>query len=554
MTRSETLIDALRLAARLDVLGLTFLDQQLNARDYSWAEVASRASALCEQLIARGLGPGDRLALLIDREEDFVFWFLAAVLGGIIAVPMAPLSPYGRQEPQLARAAAILRRSGARGVVAARTSEESLSWLQAQAPSLSELIRLEALPEATLAAASNARVVAPQLQARPSDPCLLQFTSGSTAEPKGVIVTHGNLVANVQALHARLGSDPARDVGVNWAPLFHDLGLVSGVVTPLLSLGRQVYLPTSAFAARPQLWLEAVHRHRGTMLSSNNFGLRAATKRLPRVEGLDLSCVRVISVGAEPIQPETLERFALTFEPFGLDARTLTPAYGMAEATLAITAGDPRTRFRSAAPAGDEQRSFVSCGRPVAGHDLAIFDEQKRPLAEGAVGQIAFRGASVTPGYFEDEAATSELLWDGWLLTGDRGFVHDGELFVCGRIKDLVIVAGRNYAPQGIEWAAMRAPGVRRDYVVAFSLPGDETERLVVVAESEHPRRTDGLAEAIRVSVLGEYALRVDEVVVVAPWTLPKTSSGKLRRAAVRQLYERGALHGHAGLQTSEEG
>ncbi|MGH7271362.1 MAG: AMP-binding protein, partial [Polyangiaceae bacterium] len=409
----------------------------------------------------------------------------------------------------------------------------------------------------------------------PGDVALLQFTSGSTSRPKGVVVTHANLAANAEAfmIHG-LRRDPAVDKGVSWLPLFHDMGLIGFVVGPLFTNIPCVFLPTASFVRAPRLWLEKIHQHRGTITYAPSFAYALVAKRLKDsdVGGLDLSCLRVAGCGAEPIQAASLRDFARKLAPARFDVRAFVPSYGMAEATLAITfvplgdglrtdAVDPaRLTEGEAMPPAAGGVEIVDCGTAFPGHEIAVVDGAGRRLGERRVGQIATRGPSVTGGYCNDPELTARTFRplsgdpagaEPWLHTGDLGYLAGGRLFVCGREKDVIIVRGRNYYPSDIEWAVAALPNVRRGNVVAFG----------VRVDSEGGRSTDGAGEehlvvccegassdaaAIRSAawscVGSSFGLTPHEVVVIPLSSLPRTSSGKPQRSKARQMYVDGTL------------
>ncbi|MBC7172912.1 MAG: AMP-binding protein, partial [Polyangiaceae bacterium] len=318
----------------------------------------------------------------------------------------------------------------------------------------------------------------------PDDLCFLQFTSGSTSKPKGVMVSHRNLVANGLAFLGTHGLDRnPDDVGVSWLPLYHDMGLIGFVLATLLVDLQAVLMPTELFARSPRLWLETITKYRGTITYAPNFAYQLVTKRLkPKdLEGLDLSRLRVAGCGAEPIRAQTLREFADKLAPSGFRSIAFLPSYGMAEATLAITFHGLESELSVdrvdtdamtqgfARPADADTKSVsevVSCGKGFPGHEVMVVDESGKPLPERRVGQVVTRGPSVTAGYFENEAATAESWKDGWLATGDLGYVADGNLHICGRIKDLIIIRGANHYPQDIEWVVGDLEGVRRGNVV----------------------------------------------------------------------------------------
>jgi fatty-acyl-CoA synthase len=322
-----------------------------------------------------------------------------------------------------------------------------------------------------------------------------------------------------------------------------------------------VFIPTMRFIKRPSVWLDTLHRHRGTASFAPNFAYALAARRVKESDlaQWDLSCVKVLGCGAEPIQPETMRQFVELFSTkCKLPANAIMPAYGMAEATLAITlkrAPDTMVTLHVDAELFSEKGKVeapregmpvvehVACGFPFEGHEVAILDDHGQKLADGFEGEICHRGPSVTPGYFNNPDATAQSWRHGWLRTGDLGFLHEGQVYVTGRIKDLIIVNGRNVHPQAVEWAVAEVDGVRRGNVVAFSVPGDIGEELVVVLETKAEDK-EPLIEEVKRAVQRELSLSTREVVCVKPGTLPKTSSGKLQRRKTRDQYLKGELGG----------
>jgi fatty-acyl-CoA synthase len=392
----------------------------------------------------------------------------------------------------------------------------------------------------------------------PESVCFLQFTSGSTSRPKGVMVTHGNLIANSRAVLGPTGLGIGDDdVTVSWLPLYHDMGL-GFVFSTIIGDLPAVFLPTSSFARSPRLWLQALARHRGTITYAPNFAYQLVARRVRAadLDGLDLAHVRVAGCGAEPIRASVLRDFAAVLAPTGFAGeRAFLPCYGMAESTLAVTfheLGTPvlvdrvdgaelgRGRALGATEAA-RAVECVSCGVPFPGHDLEIRSGDGARLPERMVGEIVVRGPSVSPGYFRNEGATLEAWREGWLHTGDLGYVSEGNLYVCGRMKDLIIINGANHHPQDIEWLAGEVEGVRRDNVVAFATSDGAGEHLVVVAEGT-ARDAPGIRSAIRSRVQDELGLPVEAVHVIAPGSLPRTSSGKVQRRLTRDLLHAGSL------------
>jgi fatty-acyl-CoA synthase len=506
-----------------------------------WLEARRRAHAL----LSLGLEKGDRIAIVLPEPDEFVLTFIGALTAGIVAVPIYPPQTLAKMEAYGDTVRHVLSASGARVLV---TNDA-----------------LRPLIQEHLAQHADARLVlerdvreAPGFEGQAPDPvalgdlAFLQFTSGSTSRPKGVMVTHENLSVNSHAImFDGLKSTPA-DKGVSWLPLYHDMGLIGFVVAPLYALVQVMFLPTLAFIRRPSLWLDAIHRFRGTITFAPNFAYALAARAVTEGQAAhwDLSCMRALGCGAEPIQADVLRTFLARFGKHGLAPESILPSYGMAEATLAITfsdvdgplktdridAGEIRNG-RAAAAEGRASMELVSCGKPFPGHEIAIVSAEGRHLGEREVGEVWLRGPSVTAGYFGDPKATEETFGGGWLRTGDLAYLADGELYICGRAKDLIILNGKNYYPQDIERVVSKIEGVRDGQCVAFSrLDAAGGEVAVIVAESR--KDTTGLAQAVIQAVRSELGLAISEVHFIKRGTLPKTSSGKVRRRECKRRLE----------------
>src|SRR5690606_38167505 len=376
---------------------------------------------------------------------------------------------------------------------------------------------------------------------------ILQFTSGSTSDPKGVMLPDRVVRANLDAIAEAAKLDVDDDVVVSWLPLYHDMGLV-GILTLTMSTGTAlVQGAPQDFTARPARWMEWISRYRATATAGPNFSYVLATRALKRAEGLDLSRLRIALNGAEPIDPDQVEAFVGAGRPHGLRPEAVFPAFGMAEVAIAGTFPEPLSgmqvdcvdrrvleteRYAAPVPPGTEgSRRLPILGRPVTGLEIRVVDpERGTPLRDREVGELRIRGTSVTPGYYKRPDADAELFHDGWLRTGDLAYLLDGQLVMCGRIKDVIIVGGRNVFPEDVERAVGELEGVRAGNVIAFGVEGDRgRESLVVVAETKAEdlaavRRQ--VAERVR-EVVG---IPAKDIVLVTPGTLPKTSSGKLQR------------------------
>jgi fatty-acyl-CoA synthase len=564
----ETLTAARDAATFITHKGYTFLNNDLNPAQWSFAGVCNEAKRIGACFQALGLAKGDRLGLVLGAPENFVLSFLGAISAGIMPVPMFPPLSLCRLDNYLDRAVGILRVSGAKALLTTKDLIPAMQPAISRAPSLQSILDIETL----LQTKSDLTLIESEIH--PDEPCFLQFTSGSTSAPRGVIVTHSNLMANARAIIQSLEINPCTDRAVSWLPLCHDMGLIGFVVASLVAQVPVVFIPTIAFVKHPGVWMETVHKYRATITFGPNFAFDLAAKRALKISRLnpDLSCLRVLGCGAEPINPKTMESFIAAFTPWGLNPNAILPCYGMAEATLAIAFDQLHRPMRklvidrqvyesksTAQPlACDEEEpdskkrfELVSCGKTFSDHEIQILDDDGKPLPEGHAGEIVFRGPSVTPGYFQNPEASLQLLRGGWLHTGDIGFILNGDLYISGRQKDLVIINGRNYPPQAIEWIVEEISGIRKGSVVAFSVNGDATEKLIIIAETMVTDRAE-LEQAIIEEIRSALGLLVHKVVLVGRGSIPKTSSGKLQRGRTKDLFEGGMLgHPNNSLETT---
>jgi fatty-acyl-CoA synthase len=542
----RTFIDVLRDNAVHSDRSVTFVraggEERVVRYPDLWLEARRRAHAMA----AIGLQRGDRVALVLPEPDEFILTFIAALAGGFVAVPIYPPQTLAKMEAYGDTVRHVLAASGARVLITNDALRPMIEQHLVRGASATRVVSERDVREAEGFDGQSPEPVSLD------DLAFLQFTSGSTSSPKGVMVTHRNLSVNSHAImFDGLKSTPA-DRGVSWLPLYHDMGLIGFVIAPLYALVQVMFLPTSAFIRRPSLWLEAIHRFRGTITFAPNFAFALATRAVTegQARSWDLSCMRALGCGAEPIQPDVLRAFMGRFAAQGLKPESILPSYGMAEATLAITFADVAAPIRTdtidlAAMRAGEARpatsgptmELVSCGRPFPGHDLAVMGAGGKRLGERQVGEVWLRGPSVTAGYYGDAAATEEAFGDGWLKTGDLAYQAEGELFICGRAKDLIILNGKNYYPQDIERIVSKIDGIRDGQCVAFSRFDDSgAEIAVVVAESR--KQTAGLAQAIISAVRGELGLTITEAHFIKRGTLAKTSSGKVRRRECKRRLE----------------
>lgn len=559
MDDSLTLADSVEKLATADARhGFSFV---LDAKDLSqlrwisFPEIYALTTRYAGALQAAGLRRGDRLALILPDNEQFLLTFLAALRIGVIAVPITPMHGFEQMAGHLQQVTHLVGKSGAKVLVTTSKLKTAAESFGTQPKALGTLLAIEAL-------AGFDATMRPE-KITPDDVAFLQFTSGSTALPKGVIVTHRNLHNNIRFIGDRYGVTSS-DVAVSWLPMFHDMGLIGNMLMMVCRQIPSVYLAPHMLLQRPLSWLKTIANHRGTWSVAPNFAYALCVKRGVAAEcaGLDLSSWRTAGCGAEPIRPGDIRSFVETFEPFGFRPTAFAAMYGMAEATLAITLGMPGDGMKTVAldaarlaadnlalPAqsGQAVLELAGCGYPDEQQEVAVFaiedEASQKPLADGQVGEVRVRGPTVTAGYWEDEAQTQKTFGAGWLRTGDMGFFRDGQLFVCGRHKEVIILSARNYYPQDIEHVASSVPGVRKGNVIAFGtggvFAGGDHEMVVVATEVSDPKVFDATAviRAIQ-TALGIAA----EVVALNPGQLPKTSSGKLQRTKARALYESGQL------------
>ena len=515
-----------------------------------WREAQAVAGGLAE----RGLGRGDTVAIMLRTEERFFPTFAGTLMAGCVPVPLYPPFRPDRIEEYVGRQVAILRNAGARVLVTFREVARVAGLLVRQVPSL----------EAVVAAEDAIGEPRRPVPATAGDPALIQYTSGSTGQPKGVLLSHDNLLANIRALERRFAIT-AQDVGVSWLPLYHDMGLIGAWLGPLYFGAPLALMSPLAFLARPVRWLQALDAHRGTLSPAPNFAFDLCTTRIAdeELDGLDLSAARVLLNGSEPVSPETLRRFLDRFAPCGLDPGAVYPVYGLAECSLGLSTpalGSAiridrvrRSTFQAsgrAEPAADDDPGalrFVSCGRALPDHELAVFGPDGNPAPDRVQGRVRFRGPSTTRGYYRNAEATRGLVGaDGWLDSGDLGYLAGGDLFLTGRAKDLIIKAGRNFYPHEAEALAGGVPGIRTGCVAAFGAADAErgTEQFVIVAETRtaNDAARGALVQAVTREVGLALGVAPDRVVLAPPGSVAKTSSGKIRRGATRDAWLAGRI------------
>jgi len=547
-----TVPDALDRAATFADAGVRLVDRHEVERFLSWSDLRERSRGVAAGLCARGVRPGDRVALVYPTGEGFLAAFFGILVAGATPVPLYPPVRLGRLDEYLDATARMLVEVEARCVLVDPRVRRLIGSAVARArpvagaPTIDELASGQPEPVAI----------------RTTDLALVQFSSGSTRSPKPVALSHGAVLAQARILNGLWPpANGVRHSGVSWLPLYHDMGLI-GCILPALEMPSVLtLLAPETFLARPASWLRAISRHRATISPAPNFAFAYAAERVrdDDMDGVDLSCWRVAPNGAEPISADAIRAFASRFARWGLRAETVTPVYGLSEAALAVTFSDierpPRIRTFDREELWDRGRArptangveLVSVGRPVPGFDVRIVADDGTDVEEGRVGRILARGPSLMDGYLGNPADSAAVLHEGWLDTGDLGFVLDGELFLSGRKKDLVILRGRNHDPAIFEEAAGTVEGVRKGRVVAAgrSVEGSSTEQLWLFVEPRAglPRKgREALPDLCRAAIVASTGIAVDRVVVVDPGALPRTSSGKLRRSETVRRFEAGTL------------
>lgn len=549
-------------AVRPDVAAVTvYTDRPGERPSLSFQTLHAQAAGLAGRL-AEETAPGDRALLIFPSSLEFVVAYFACLMAGVVAVPM--MLP--RRNANHDASAAIIADCKPRIALTAGPEADPRGTLRERliADGIRQVpVELAAEPAAAL-----------RLLRSPTELAFLQYTSGSTSTPKGVMVSHRNLLDNLAMMRARLGNH-AGSAHVSWIPLYHDLGLIMNLLQPIYLGAPCVLMTPSGFMHRPLNWLRAIHEHRAEVAAAPNFAYDLCVDRFrpEQMDGIDLSGWKIALNGAEPVRAATLDRFTATFAPYGFDAGAMRPAYGLAEATLLVSAAQrgerPRIREVSAgalkkanlaAPenAGDVLR-IASCGSAMDGLSLAIVDPQtRRRSLPGQIGEIWVRASCVAGGYWQRpaeseavfraciEPAPGEAVEPGaaWLRTGDLGHLDaDGELYIVGRLKDVMIIRGVNHYPQDIEATiAASHPALRRDHGAAFAVPDAAgIDRIVAVQEIERAQR-HGLAEAevisaIRAAVVNNHDVALHQIVLIRPGTLPKTTSGKIQRSLARQRW-----------------
>jgi fatty-acyl-CoA synthase len=542
--------------------GLNFHDPRGNlVRAYPYSELREDALVMAHRLIARGIRPGDRIALVAETGPEFASLFCGAIYAGAWPVPLPLPTSFGGRDNYIEQLSTQLASADPAMLLypdeIAEMGASAASRQGCEGMSFTEFAALPA-PETDLPEVS------------PDDICYLQYSSGSTRFPHGVAVTHAALLNNL-AGHSHGMALCADDRCISWLPWYHDMGLVGCLLSPIANQVSVDYLKTENFARRPLAWLDMISRNPGTTLSySPTFGYDICARRISSQsqvsDRFDLSRWRVAGNGADMIRPDVMQSFVNAFADAGFKASAFLPSYGLAEATLAVTlmppgeginvelveeerlSGSPRDLSRPA-----RYRAIVNCGKPVIDMEIEIRGENGQAKSDHQIGKVWCKGPSVMHSYFRDPEATAECLVDGWLDTGDMGYMADGYLFIVGRAKDMIIINGKNHWPQDIEWAVEQLPGFNHGDIAAFAIEteaGEESAAVLVHCRVSDPDKRIELHEQIRDKVRAVTGINC-VIELVPPRTLPRTSSGKLSRAKAKKLYLSGEIEPYRLLQAA---
>ena len=553
---ASTLIDALDwyVGVTPERTYIRILVEVGRAEELTYRALHVEAAAVAAGLLARDVLPGDTIAIMLPTSRAYFVTFVGVLLAGAVPVPIYPPARPSQLADHLRRHTGILDNARATSLVTVPEAISLGNLLRANVDSLRHVVVAE-----SLAGAAGGVLPRP----RSDDLALVQYTSGSTGQPKGVALTHDNLLANIRAMGEAVAVS-GTDTFVSWLPLYHDMGLIGAWLSSLYYGVPLVVMAPQLFLIRPSRWLSAIHTNRGTISAGPNFAYELCLNKINEAEldGIDLSSWRLAFNGAEPVSPATIERFAERFAPYGFQRAAMTPVYGLAESAVGLAfpplgrgplidrvSRDRFVRSGRAEPAGSAERDalrFVACGQPLPRHEVRVVDATGTELGDRREGHIEFRGPSATAGYFHNPTATRSLFHEDWLDTGDLGYIVDADLYVTGRVKDIIIRAGRNLHPAELEEAVGNIAGVRKGCVAVFASPDPAggAERLIVMAETRAP--DEEISAALRSEIVSTtvdlLGVAPDDVVLVPPRTVPKTSSGKIRRTASREIYEKGRV------------
>jgi fatty-acyl-CoA synthase len=553
----DTLVESIEYAAK-GVRGANFYNARGDLVEaITWRQIRDRAHIIGKKLAGLGFKKGDRIALIAETSANFVAFFIGCQYASVLPVPLPLPTSFGGKEGYVAQLRMQMESCQANGIMAPEFMEQIIDTATEG---------LDLLFKGSIEAYENAEKDGEHCLPSSDDLAYLQYSSGSTRFPHGVAVTHKSLLSNTLGMGKHGVKISDGDRCISWLPFYHDMGLVGTLLTTINCQVSVDFIPTEEFARRPLSWLRVMSMNGGTITYSPTFGFDICTRRVAsRRTGwdeLDLSTLRVAGIGGDMIRPDVMRAFTETFSSVGFNDKAFLPSYGLAECTLgvsfadtgkgieidlveeALLSGDRHVLVNGSAD-NSRKREVVNCGKPLPEYELHIRDEDDNVLAEGSVGRVLVRGTSVMREYFNDPETTRAVLSeDGWLDTGDMGYMKDGYLYIVGRAKDMIIVNGRNHWPQDIEWAVEQLPGVKNGDVAAISVPGENAEEIPMILaqcrvsdSSERAHFIDEMRRHIQ-SITGINCM----VELVPPRSLPRTSSGKLSRSKARNQYLSGHL------------
>jgi len=553
---NDTLCSVLKEAAEISGKGYRFLDRHENAEFFRYGDILEKSLIYAAQFSSMGIKSGDKVAIVLPTCPEFFYAFFGTLFVGGVPVPLYPPIRLGRMDEYHQNTARMIKVSHSRLVCTNKLIKRIIG-------------RSVAIAKPDFGIINVKKITGKPLDFHGSDPdkpALIQFSSGTTIAPKPVLLTHRQIIANVRAIIDRcLESYPEKEYGkyhcgVSWLPLYHDMGLIGSAMLAITQKEDLTLIPPEIFIAKPAIWLRTISKYRAIISPAPNFAYSLCNEKIKddEIEGIDLSCWHVALNGAEPVTPSTLKKFIDRFEPYGLPAHSLTPVYGLSEAALAVTFSDLESQFVSKTfnyekllegfaeqDAGGE--AIVSLGKPLSGYQVKIRGDNEKELSEKKIGKVFVKGPSIMKEYYCNPKETEHTLDNGWLDTGDKGFIFNGELFLYGRDKDLIIIRGKNYTPQTIEMALDDFPCIRKGCVIAagYIPSGVESEQLIVFIERDKNIDSKGdedLANRASKKITVATGLVPESVIVLEPGTILRTSSGKLRRGETLTRYLDGKL------------
>ena len=554
MTLTEMLFA--HVESKKDTRWLTYIDSEEEEHFLTYGALLELSQQFALSLRQRGVVRGLPVPIILPTSQEFLYVFFGVLLLGAIPVPLYPPVRIYEMDQYTKQLQSILRDCGARVLITSSQISTVLRWITRGVKGRISVVAVDDLRVSEKKYSDHPEV-------SEKDSALIQYTSGSTGQPKGVELSHQNLLANIRATSVALEYREG-DVGISWLPLYHDMGLIGAIMSTLYFAIPLVLFSPIDFIRQPKKWLWAIHKYRGSISAAPNFAYSLCTRKIKdhEIEGLDLSSWRVAIDGAESIHPDTLERFTDRFGPYGFSKKSFLPSYGLAESVLAVSFESPsnepliqsfdRKIFEMEGRAvpvlteGADSVRWVSVGQPIPGHSVQIIGDSNREAPEGTIGRVRISGPSTMKGYFKQVLATEEVIQGAWLDTGDLGFMDEGNLFITGRSKDLIIKGGRNYYPQDIEASVGSVEGVRLGCVCAFGLIDERmgTEKIVVIAETRtksSSKQTNIISE-IKKRVHQEVGVSPDQVRLVPSGSVPKTSSGKVQRSLCRERFLKGEI------------